>query len=179
MKVINVSLCGLKIIEPKVFGDERGFFLESYSHREFNHAIGRDITFVQDNHSRSNQGVLRGLHYQKSPHGQEKLVRVIQGEIFDVAVDIRTDSATYGQWHGEILSAENKRHLWIPVGFAHGFLVLSETAEVLYKTTDYWHPESEDIICWDDPTINIAWPSHTGGLQLSQKDQHGHLLPVR
>jgi len=145
------------VIEPKVFGDERGFFFESFNQAKFEEAIGRQVNFVQDNHSKSVKNVLRGLHYQiKQPQG--KLVRVVQGEVFDVAVDLRKSSTTFGQWVGEILSADNKKQLWIPEGFAHGFVVLSDTAEFLYKTTDYWAPEFERSIAWNDPEIAIEWP---------------------
>jgi len=172
MHSIDTSLEGLKIIEPIVFGDDRGFFYESFNHRQFSTSLGHDVTFVQDNHSLSQQGVLRGLHFQASPHQQGKLVRVISGEVFDVAVDIRPDSATFCQYHTEILSSANKLQMWIPEGFAHGFLVLSEKAEFLYKTTDYWHPELERTILWNDPVLNIPWPSTTN-LIISAKDQAG------
>ena len=170
MKVIETKIPGLLIIEPKVFGDERGFFFESYNEKAFNEATGVSPRFVQDNHSKSVKGVLRGLHYQLPPRAQGKLVRVVQGEVFDVAVDIRKDSPTYGQWVGEVLSAENKKQLWIPPGFAHGFLTLSDTAEFLYKTTDYWSPEHERAILWNDATLGIDWPLN--GLQptLAAKD---------
>jgi dTDP-4-dehydrorhamnose 3,5-epimerase len=171
MKIIDTSLSGLKIIEPTLFGDERGFFFESFNQKIFNQAIGEEVIFVQDNHSSSAKNVLRGLHFQKEPHQQGKLVRVIAGEVFDVAVDIRSDSPTVGKWHGEYLSARNKRQIWIPKGFAHGFLVLSEQAEFLYKTTDYWHPELDVTIRWDDPEIGITWPlSHVP--ILSEKDRN-------
>jgi len=163
------------LIEPKVFGDERGFFFESFNQQRFEEAIGRSVNFVQDNHSRSIKAVLRGLHYQiQQPQG--KLVRVTQGEVFDVAVDLRKSSPTFGQWVGETLSAENKKQLWIPEGFAHGFLVLSKTAEFLYKTTDYWAPEYERCLSWDDPNINIEWPNIAEPPTLSGKDQQGALL---
>ena len=170
MNVIETKIPGLLIIEPKVFGDERGFFFESFNEQVFNAATGNTLLFVQDNHSKSVKGVLRGLHYQLPPKAQGKLVRVVQGEVFDVAVDIRKDSPTYGQWVGEILSADNKKQLWIPPGFAHGFLTLSDTAEFLYKTTDYWSPEHERAIIWNDTTLNIDWP--LGGLvpTLAAKD---------
>jgi len=158
MKVIETKIPGLLIIEPRVFGDERGFFFESYNEKVFNEATGVSPRFVQDNHSKSVKGVLRGLHYQLPPKAQGKLVRVVQGEVFDVAVDIRKGSPTYGQWVGEVLSAENKKQLWIPPGFAHGFLTLSDTAEFLYKTTDYWSPEHERAILWNDATLKIDWP---------------------
>lgn len=171
MKATPLAIPDVVLIEPKVFGDERGFFYESFNQAQFEAAIGKPAQFVQDNHSRSVKNVLRGLHYQiQQPQG--KLVRVVQGEVFDVAVDLRKSSKTFGQWVGEILSAENKRQLWIPEGFAHGFVVLSETAEFLYKTTDYYAPEHERSIRWDDPAIGINWPA---GLQpqLSAKDQAG------
>ncbi len=150
---------GVLILEPKVFGDARGFFFESFNARDFAQATGLERTFVQDNHSKSSQGVLRGLHYQVQ-HAQGKLVRVTHGAVFDVAVDIRRESQTYGQWFGLELSAENKKQLWIPAGLAHGFLVTSESAEFLYKTTDYYHPEHERSVLWNDPAIGIDWPLH-------------------
>lgn len=170
MKAIETKIPGLLIIEPKVFGDERGFFFESYNEQAFNEATGVSPRFVQDNHSKSVKGVLRGLHYQLPPKAQGKLVRVVQGEVFDVAVDIRKGSPTYGQWVGEVLSADNKRQLWIPPGFAHGFLTLSDTAEFLYKTTDTWSPAHERAILWNDATLGIDWPLN--GLQptLAAKD---------
>lgn len=156
------------LFEPKVFGDERGFFMESFNQRVFEQAVGRAVSFVQDNHSKSSKNVLRGLHYQiRNPQG--KLVRVTQGEVFDVAVDIRKNSPTFGKWVGEILSGENKKQLWVPEGFAHGFVTLSETAEFLYKTTDYYLPEFERCIIWNDETINIAWPDSITP-KLSTKD---------
>lgn len=158
MKVIPTTIPDVLILEPKVFGDERGFFFESFNARAFAEATGLDVTFVQDNHSKSAKNVLRGLHYQLPPKAQGKLVRVVQGEVFDVAVDIRKGSKTFGQWVGEILSAENKKQLWIPPGFAHGFLTLSDTAEFLYKTTDYYSPEHERCVSWRDPVLNIKWP---------------------
>ena len=171
MKVINSAIPDVKIIEPKVFGDERGFFYESYNARDFEKAAGFKCGFVQDNHSLSSKGVLRGLHYQiKQPQG--KLVRVISGEVFDVAVDIRRSSSTFGQWVGDIISAENKKQMWVPQGFAHGFLVLSDRAEFLYKTTDYYAPEHERCIRWDDETIGIKWPL-TGSPTVSGKDSKG------
>lgn len=159
MKVIPTSIPEVMIIEPSVFGDERGFFFESFNQQKFEESVGEKVQFVQDNHSKSVKGVLRGLHYQLSPHAQGKLVRVIQGEVFDVAVDIRKSSSTYGQWVGEILTAENKKQLWIPAGFAHGFLTLSDTAEFLYKTTSFYNKDSERSIIWDDEQLNIVWPS--------------------
>lgn len=172
MKVTPLAIPEVLRIEPKVFGDARGFFFESFNRRSFLEATGLDVDFVQDNHSRSVRHVLRGLHYQLPPRAQGKLVRVIAGEVFDVAVDIRPDSATFGAWTSDILSADNKRQLWIPPGFAHGFLVLSEVAEFLYKTTDYWAPEFERCIRWDDPRLNIAWPL-SAAPQVSTKDAAG------
>lgn len=158
------------LFEPKVFGDERGFFMESYNQRIFEQALGHAVHFVQDNHSKSSQNVLRGLHYQiVNPQG--KLVRVIQGEVYDVAVDIRKNSPTFGKWVGEILSADNKKQLWVPEGFAHGFVTLSETAEFLYKATDYYFPEFERSIYWNDTTLNIDWP-HCGEPIISVKDSN-------
>lgn len=168
MKVIDTDIAEVKVIEPKVFGDARGFFFESFNQRRFNEAIGREVQFVQDNHSRSVRGVLRGLHYQIQ-QAQGKLVRCTLGEVFDVAVDIRRSSPTFGQWVGVLLSAENKRQLWVPEGFAHGFVVLSESAEFLYKTTDYYAPQYEQAIIWNDPRLNIDWP-FAGEPALSQKD---------
>jgi len=171
MKITRLAIPDVVLIEPKVFGDARGFFFESFNQKAFNEATGTNHQFVQDNHSRSAKGVLRGLHYQiQQPQG--KLVRVVQGEVFDVAVDLRKRSKTFGQWVGEILSAENKRQLWIPEGFAHGFVVLSDTAEFLYKTTDYYAPAHERCILWNDETLAIHWPA---GIQpiLSAKDAQG------
>jgi dTDP-4-dehydrorhamnose 3,5-epimerase len=170
MKVIDTAIPDVKIIEPAVFGDERGFFMETWSQKEFeDKVIGKPITFVQDNHSKSNKGILRGLHYQ-AENTQGKLVRVISGEVFDVAVDIRNGSATFGQWVGVYLSAENKRQLWVPEGFAHGFYVTSDTAEFVYKCTQYYHPQSEVSVAWNDLDIGIQWPLD-GEPILSQKDQ--------
>ncbi|NJN29949.1 MAG: dTDP-4-dehydrorhamnose 3,5-epimerase [Synechococcales cyanobacterium RM1_1_8] len=169
MKIIHTHIAGVTLLEPKVFGDDRGFFFESFNQKDFQDQLNIETSFVQDNHSRSAQHVLRGLHYQiQQPQG--KLVRVIQGEIFDVAVDIRQGSPSFGQWIGECLSAENKKQLWVPIGFAHGFLVLSETAEVLYKTTDYYAPQHERSIRWDDPDIGIDWPLAGAEPMLSTKD---------
>ena len=162
------------ILEPKVFGDARGFFFESFNARDFALATGLSVDFVQDNHSKSAQGVLRGLHYQIQ-HPQGKLVRVVQGEVFDVAVDLRRASPTFGRWVGEHLSAENKRQLWVPPGFAHGFVVLSDSAEFLYKTTDYWYPEHERSLLWNDPAIGIEWPLDAQPL-LAAKDAAAPLL---
>ena len=176
MKIIDTQIPAVKIIEPAVFGDARGFFFESFNQSKFNQAVGYDVEFVQDNHSRSAKGVLRGLHYQLPPHPQGKLVRCVVGEVFDVAVDIRKSSPTFGQWVGVHLSAENKRQLWIPPGFAHGFLTLSEHAEFLYKTTDYWAKECEQAIIWNDPSIGIQWPAFDGQPLLSDKDQQAPKL---
>jgi dTDP-4-dehydrorhamnose 3,5-epimerase len=170
MKATRTTIPDVWLIEPRVFGDERGFFFESFNERVFNAATGNTLPFVQDNHSKSVKGVLRGLHYQLPPKAQGKLVRVVQGEVFDVAVDIRKDSSTFGKWVGEILSAENKKQLWIPPGFAHGFLTLSDTAEFLYKTTDYWSPEHERAILWNDATLNIDWPLNGLEPTLAAKD---------
>ncbi len=158
-QVTQTPLVGVLVLEPQVFGDARGFFFESFNQRDFNQATGLSETFVQDNHSKSAKGVLRGLHYQ-TQHAQGKLVRVTQGAVFDVAVDIRKDSPTFGQWFGIELSAENKKQMWIPKGMAHGFLVTSDRAEFLYKTTDYYHPEFERSLLWSDPAIGIDWPLH-------------------
>ena len=175
MKVTACTIPDVLLIEPRVFGDDRGFFFESFNQRAFNQASGLDLNFVQDNHSRSARHVLRGLHYQiKNPQG--KLVRVVSGEVFDVAVDIRRDSPTFGQWVGELLSASNKRQLWVPPGLAHGFVVLSDSAEFLYKTTDYYAPEFERCIAWNDPTLAIAWPALEGAPLLSAKDAAGKAL---
>lgn len=171
MIVIPTKISDVLIIEPKVFGDDRGFFFESFNKKSFEESTGVKVEFVQDNHSRSSKGVLRGLHYQiKQPQG--KLVRVTSGEVFDVAVDLRKASPTFGQWDGVILSAENKRQLWVPHGFAHGFIVLSETADFLYKTTDYYAPEFERCIRWNDAEVAIDWPFE-GGPLVSEKDAQG------
>lgn len=169
MNVIKTDIPDVLILEPRVFGDERGFFFESFNQRVFEDTIGRKITFVQDNHSKSSKGVLRGLHFQKGEYAQGKLVRCVAGEVFDVVVDIRKGSPTFGKWVGVYLSAENKRQLWIPEGFAHGFLTLSETAEFLYKATNYYAPASEGSILWNDKTIGIEWPI-TQLPELSAKD---------
>ena len=170
MKVTPTPIDGVLIFEPKVFGDERGFFMESFNQRSFNDAIGHEVGFVQDNHSRSAKGVLRGLHFQLPPHAQGKLVRVTQGAVFDVAVDIRVHSPTFGQWVGLELSGQNHKQLWIPAGLAHGFLVISESADFLYKTTDYYAPQAEGCIRWDDPQLAIAWPLNGLVPSLSAKD---------
>jgi dTDP-4-dehydrorhamnose 3,5-epimerase len=175
MKATPLAIPDVILLEPRVFGDDRGFFYESFNRQAFRGAAGVDPDFVQDNHSRSVQGVLRGLHYQLPPKAQGKLVRVVVGEVFDVAVDIRKGSPTFGKWVGEVLSAGNKRQLWIPPGFAHGFLTLSETAEFLYKTTDYYSPQHERCIRWDDPTIGVVWPLD-GEPRLSLKDMEGIAL---
>jgi len=169
MKVTPLAIPDVLLLESKVFGDERGFFYESYNQHAFRQATGIDAPFVQDNHSRSARNVLRGLHYQTPPKAQGKLVRAVVGEVFDVAVDIRENSPSFGKWVGEILSADNKRQMWIPPGFAHGFLVLSESAEFLYKTTDYYAPECERGILWNDPDLAIVWPL-IGEPVLSAKD---------
>jgi len=174
MKVIPTNLPEVMIIEPKVFGDERGFFFESFNAKKFAELTGTNVEFVQDNHSLSAKNILRGLHYQIK-QAQGKLVRVVAGEVFDVAVDIRKSSPRFGQWTGVILSAENQRQLWIPPGFAHGFVVLSDKAEFLYKTTDYWAPEYERSLQWNDPAIGIEWPIQ-GEPVMSAKDQQGKLL---
>ena len=170
MKLFPLPIPDVVLIEPKVFGDERGFFYESFNQAAFNEATGLNVTFVQDNHSKSAQNVLRGLHYQLPPKAQGKLVRVLVGEVFDVAVDIRKNSPTFGRWVGERLSAANKRQMWIPSGFAHGFVVLSESAEFLYKTTNYYAPECERSIFWNDPELRIEWPL-IGEPLLSAKDE--------
>lgn len=176
MQVIKTSIPDVIIFEPKIFGDERGFFYESFNAKVFEQVTGLDVDFVQDNHSKSAKNVLRGLHYQTT-HAQGKLVRVTQGEVFDVAVDLRQSSSTFGQWVGERLSADNKRMLWVPAGFAHGFLVLSETAEFLYKTTDFYSPEHEISIRWNDPDIGIQWPLAVEP-SLSGKDSAGTAFAV-
>ena len=172
--IIKTALPEVLALEPKVFGDDRGFFYESFNQRDFEQASGLQVQFVQDNHSRSIKGVLRGLHYQIQ-HAQGKLVRVIEGAVFDVAVDIRRSSPNFGKWVGVELSAKNKRQLWVPPGFAHGFVVTSESAQFLYKTTDYWYPEHERSIRWNDPAIGIPWPV-SGEPILAAKDAAGKLL---
>lgn len=172
MNIIETAIKDVKIIEPKVHEDDRGFFFESFNHMHFEEVIRRKSKFVQDNHSKSTKGVLRGLNYQMPPNAQGKLVRVIIGEIFDVAVDIRTSSKTYGDWLGVPLSAENKKQIWIPEGFAHGFITLSDTAEVIYKTTSYYSPTHEHYISWNDSILSIEWPRHIRP-KLSEKDQKG------
>ena len=174
MKVTKTAISDVLLVEPTVFGDDRGFFYESYNERKWKELTGLDTRFVQDNHSKSSQGVLRGIHYQIK-HSQGKLVRVVAGEVFDVAVDLRKSSPTFGKWVAEHLSAENKKMLWVPEGFGHGFLVLSETAEFLYRTTDFYAPEHERCIVWNDPDLNITWPGDEPPL-LSEKDAKGSLF---
>ncbi len=174
MNVVPTAIPDVLILEPKVFGDSRGFFMESFNQKTFNDCTKLDVNFVQDNHSRSSRGVLRGMHYQiQQPQG--KLVRVVIGSVFDVAVDMRKSSSTFGKWVGVELSAENNRQLWVPPGFAHGFLVLSETADFLYKTTDYYAPQFERSLIWNDPTVGIEWPE-AGEIMLAAKDKAG--LPL-
>jgi len=175
MNIINTEIPEVFIFEPKVFGDARGFFFESFNQKIFEETVGRKVEFVQDNHSQSQKGVLRGLHYQLAPHAQGKLVRCVEGEVFDVAVDIRGSSATFGRWVGVVLSAENKRQLWIPEGFAHGFLTLSDKAQFLYKATNFYAPQSERSIIWNDPEIAIDWPN-IDDIVLSAKDEQGLTL---
>jgi dTDP-4-dehydrorhamnose 3,5-epimerase len=175
MKATPTQLPEVLLIEPSVYGDDRGFFYESFNQKKIEELVGYPVHFVQDNHSLSQRGVLRGLHYQDSPYEQGKLVRVIDGEVFDVAVDIRPDSEYFGQWAGVHLSAENKQQLWIPPGFAHGFLTLSDQAQFLYKTTAYYAPQAEKCIAWNDPTINIKWPILASPI-LSAKDVLGQPL---
>lgn len=172
MQVFETQIPDVKLLKPKKFGDERGFFLESYNQQTFRDLLGVNVNFVQDNHSRSTKGVLRGLHYQiKQPQG--KLVRVTQGQVFDVAVDMRRDSPFYGKWAGAIITAESQEQLWVPAGFAHGFLVLSDSADFLYKTTDYYAPEYERTVIWNDPTLAIDWPLQGDEPVLSAKDADG------
>ena len=175
MKVIETAIPGLLILEPKVFGDARGFFMESYNAKAFQDATGLDVNFVQDNHSRSGKGVLRGLHYQIE-QAQGKLVRVTRGSVFDAVVDLRKSSPTFGQWAGGELSEENSRQLWIPPGFAHGFLVTSDSADFLYKTTDYYAPQFERSLAWNDPTVGVEWPLAGTAPLLSAKDVAGKPL---
>ncbi|WP_017221010.1 dTDP-4-dehydrorhamnose 3,5-epimerase [Moritella dasanensis] len=176
MKIIETNIPDVKIIEPAVYGDERGFFMETWNQAKFEELVtGKPTAFVQDNHSKSKQGILRGLHYQ-TENTQGKLVRIVSGEVFDVAVDIRKDSSTFGQWVGVYLSAENKRQLWVPEGFAHGFYVMSDEAEFVYKCTNYYDPSSEVSILWNDPEIGIEWPIGTNDVELSAKDTEGLLF---
>jgi dTDP-4-dehydrorhamnose 3,5-epimerase len=176
MNVIPTAIEGVLILEPKVFGDARGFFMESFNQNAFNAAVGRDVAFVQDNHSRSGRGVLRGLHYQLPPHAQGKLVRVTQGSVFDVAVDIRRGSPTFGRWIGVELTGENHRQLWIPAGMAHGFLVTSDSADFLYKTTHFYAPAAEGCVLWSDPALAIAWPDTGVTPRLAAKDAAAPVL---
>ena len=173
MKVTATAIADVLLLEPKIFGDDRGFFFESFNARVFAQATGLNVTFVQDNHSKSARHVLRGLHYQ-TQQAQGKLVRVVAGEVFDVVADVRPESPTYGKWVGEILSAQNQRQMWVPPGLAHGFLVLSESTEFLYKTTDYYAPEFERCIAWNDKKLNIDWPLSGATPSLSAKDALGH-----
>ncbi len=170
MKVIRTDIDGVLILEPRVFGDSRGFFLESFNQKAFNDAVGHDVCFVQDNHSRSGKGVLRGLHFQRAPHAQGKLVRVTQGSVFDVVVDIRADSPTRGRWFGMELNGSEHKQLWIPPGLAHGFLVTSDSADFLYKTTDYYAPLAEQSLKWNDADLAIQWPDVGIAPLLSEKD---------
>lgn len=176
MKVTPTAIPDVLVLEPRVFGDARGFFTESFNQQVFNEATGTNFEFVQDNHSRSCRGVLRGLHYQLPPHAQGKLMRVVRGAVWDVAVDIRPGSPTFGQWVAETLTEDNHKQLWLPPGFAHGFVVLSESADFLYKTTAYYAPESDRGIAWNDPDLAITWPQVEGGYLLSDKDQRQPLL---
>ena len=178
MKVTPLNIPDVLLIEPEIFGDDRGFFFESFNQENFKKVTGKKINFVQDNHSKSIKGVLRGLHYQLPPKAQGKLVRVTQGEVFDVVVDLRQTSVTFGKWIGEILSAENKKQIWIPEGFAHGFLTLSDTAEFLYKTTDFYSLENEHSISWNDPNIGIKWPDINIVLSAKDKAANTFLKPV-
>lgn len=176
MRIVSTPIPGVLVLEPEVFGDVRGFFYESFNQRDFDAATGTRYVFVQDNHSRSAKGVLRGLHYQ-TQQAQGKLVRVVRGKVYDVAVDIRADSPTFGQWFGLELSEENRHQIWIPPGLAHGFLVLSDVAEVLYKTTDYYAPQFQASLAWNDPTVSIDWPLQAHGIEqpvLSARDQAAH-----
>jgi dTDP-4-dehydrorhamnose 3,5-epimerase len=175
MKITKLNIPDVILIEPQIFADDRGFFFESFNDQKFQEATGVEVNFIQDNHSQSQKGVLRGLHYQLPPKAQGKLVRVTRGEVFDVAVDIRKNSPSFGQWVGEILSAENKKQLWIPAGFAHAFLTLSDIADFLYKTTNTYSKESERSIIWNDPDINIDWPQ-ISAINISEKDKQGCLL---
>lgn len=174
MKIVETKIPDVKIFEPVVFGDERGFFFESFSQHKFDDAVGRHVEFVQDNHSKSSKSVLRGLHYQLDPYAQGKLVRCVAGAVFDVAVDIRKKSPFFGQWVGVELSSDNKRQLWIPEGFAHGFLTLTDNTEFVYKTTNFYSKESERSIVWNDPSINIEWPEKE--VLLSEKDKLASLF---
>jgi dTDP-4-dehydrorhamnose 3,5-epimerase len=176
MKVTKTAIEGVLVLEPRVFGDERGFFMETFNQKAFDDAIGRHAEFVQDNHSSSSRGVLRGMHYQKPPFAQGKLVRVTRGSVYDVAVDIRPGSPTYGQWVGAELSEDNRRQLWIPEGLAHGFLVMSERADFLYKTTNFYAPHAEGALRWNDPDVGIAWPEIAAAPTLAAKDASAPFL---
>jgi len=176
MNITRTAIDGVLVLEPKVFGDDRGFFMESFNQKAFDDAVGRSVTFVQDNHSRSVKGVLRGLHFQQGEHAQGKLVRATQGSVFDVAVDIRPGSATFGKWVGVELSGSNHRQLWLPPGMAHGFLVTSDSADFLYKATQYYAPQSEGCVRWNDPEIGIEWPLDGIEPSLSAKDANGASL---
>lgn len=176
MKFTFLAIPDVLVLEPNVFEDQRGFFFESFNQSEFEKTIGSKITFVQDNHSKSIKGVLRGLHYQMAPKGQAKLIRVIQGEIYDVAVDLRKTSPTFGHWVGEVISASNKKQIWIPEGFAHGFVTLSDNSEILYKATDYYSLRHEQCLIWNDPKINVKWPHVDNNFIFSHKDANGKLL---
>ncbi|RQO62335.1 dTDP-4-dehydrorhamnose 3,5-epimerase [Paucibacter sp. KBW04] len=176
MKITPANLPEVLILEPRVFGDARGFFTESWNEQVFNKAVGQEVRFVQDSHSRSVRGVLRGLHYQMAPHTQGKLVRVVKGLVFDVVVDMRRSSPNFGRWAGVELSEDNHRQVWVPPGFAHGFLVLSESADFLYKTTHFYAPQSEASVRWDDPAIGIQWPDVGGAPLLAEKDAKAPLL---
>jgi dTDP-4-dehydrorhamnose 3,5-epimerase len=176
VQITRTALPEVLIIQPRVFGDERGFFFESFNQRAFDDAVGRHVEFVQDNHSRSQRGVLRGLHYQLPPHAQGKLVRVASGRVYDVAVDMRRSSATFGRWVGTELTADERHQLWVPAGFAHGFVVLSELADVLYKTTDYYAPAAEASVRWNDQQLAIAWPDPGVPIRLSDKDRTAQFL---
>ncbi len=175
MNVVKLEIPDVMVFEPRVFGDERGFFFESFHAESFGEHTGLDVVFKQDNHSMSRRGVLRGLHFQRAPMEQGKLVRVVQGEIFDVAVDIRPGSPTFGKWVSQVLSSENKKQMWVPEGFAHGFLTLSDRAEVLYKATNFYAPKLEGCLAWDDPEIGIQWPA-VDEILLSDKDRLGQTL---
>ncbi len=176
MKVIRTALPEVLLLEPQVFGDDRGFFMESFNQKTFDAAVGHPVAFVQDNHSRSAKGVLRGMHYQLPPHTQGKLVRVVAGRVFDVAIDMRRASANFGKWVGYELDADAKRMMWVPPGFAHGFLVMSDSADFLYKTTDFYAPAAEGAVRFDDPAIGIEWPLDDVAPQLSAKDANAPLL---
>ena len=176
MKFTPLAIPDVLVFEPDVFEDQRGFFFESFNQSEFENVIGRKITFVQDNHSKSIKGVVRGLHYQLPPKEQGKLIRVIQGQIYDVAVDLRKKSPTFGQWVGEVLSAGNKKQIWIPEGFAHGFITLSDDSEILYKATDFYSPNHEQCLIWNDPEINVIWPHTKDNYIFSDKDKKGKAL---